>query len=68
MQANHALEVFYLDRAIESIANLVTRMAAIRRAEHELSQRLARCWACGADREPGDRDDCPRCGAGATRL
>lgn len=68
MQTDHALEIFYIERAVVAIDALVTRLAVIHRAEYELSQRLAHCWACGADREPGDRGDCPRCGAGATRL
>jgi hypothetical protein len=68
MRTSHALEIHYLEQGIAAIDRLAAKMAAILRAEYELSQRLARCWACGADREPGDRGDCQRCGAGETRL
>ncbi len=62
----------HLEQVIAVADDLTMRLGDIVRQQHTANRlafvQLERCWACGADREPGDRGDCQRCGAGAVRY
>jgi len=72
MLQSHAPDTALLETSLAHIESLVLMLADVIRMQHQHNRltfvRLERCWACDADREPGDRGDCQRCGAGATRL
>lgn len=67
---DHTLD--HMERVVAVGYALTLRLGDIIRQQHTANRlafiRLENCWACGADREPGDRGDCARCGAGADRL